>query len=91
LKRKQIGIAAIIQGDRGYLGAADDLADLRVGRFHANRVLVYRDRLGANTDFQYSVDYERAIGVDGDAGSLIEIETRFLDRDVVAADGEIGK
>ncbi len=67
------------------------LSHLRVGRFHVNRVLVHRDRLRVNADFQYGVDYERAIGVDGDAGSLIGIETRFLDRDVVATDGEIGE
>ena len=91
MKSKQIGIAAAIQRNGGHFSGADDLSYLRVGRFHTNRVLVYRDRLGATADLQYGVDYERAIGVDGNAGSLIGIETRFLDRDVVAADGKIGK
>jgi hypothetical protein len=39
----------------------------------------HRDALGLAANFQHGIDDERAVGVDGDAGSPVGLETRLFD------------
>ncbi len=56
-----------------------------------NGVLLHHDRLRLSANFQDGVNNERGVRVDGDARSLVGLEARLFDHDVVAPDGKDGK